>query len=365
MGCKLSGVSTEGEQTREQVLLALAAAGFEVTGDQLGRWHRAGLLPRPRQRSLGRGMGTVTVYPPGTAEQAMALCRIRTHHRSLRRAAFQLWWDGFAVDPAQVKEPIRLAAAKLDADMAVIASGEGTIPIRFGGPADRRLGRRGRERLAATLRTASKDLAAPVPPFSELVLPSMPPSIDELLDLAIPLLLRALAGIKAVELVDQTSFEDLGTARDQTKFILDAITRWVQPMAWLWGKKGTIFQLVADIQKSVQPEDLPVLLLTFLIVRQMVPPEIWVLVTAPPPEGLREIAALKAVHDRVPGAEKVITPMAVRALLRHNEAARRHRHKIDTFVQEHVAEVRSVILSPPRQDSISPSPNHHLTPDLR
>lgn len=160
MGCKLSTLQAEGGQFREQVLLALAAAGFDVTGDQLARWHRAGLLARPRQRSLGRGLGTVIVCSPGTVEQAIALClcRIRTRHRSLSRAAFQLWWEGFVVDPAQVKEPIRLAAAKLDADIAVIASGEGTVPIRFGGPADQRLAPRDRERLDATVRMVSKDL---------------------------------------------------------------------------------------------------------------------------------------------------------------------------------------------------------------
>ena len=338
-------MSTEGDQTREQVLLALATAGFEVTGDQLARWHRAGLLPRPRQRSLGRGLGTVTVYPPGTVEQAMALCQIRTRHRSLSRAAFQLWWDGFAVDLSQVLEPIKLVAAKVDTDLAAIVSVDGTLPVRFGGPAERRLGRRGRERLEATVRAASRDLQAPVAPFSELELPSMPPTIDELLDLTVPLLVRALAGLKATELVNQTSFEDLCMTRDEAKFVLDAIGRWVQPMAWLWGRKGTVFQLVADIQKSVGPKDLPVLLLTFLVIRRIVPPEIRALVTAPPPEGLREIAALKAVHDRVPGADKVITPMAVRALLSDNEAAKRHRPKIDAFVQEHEAEVRSVVFS--------------------
>jgi hypothetical protein len=361
MGCILSLMPGTADQTREEVLLAAADAGFAVTGDQLARWHRTGLVPRPRQQSLGRGLGTVTVYPPGTTDQVIALCRIRTRHRSLAQAAFQLWWDGFGVDPGQVRGPLQAAAAKVDEDLASMASGQGTVPIRFGGTADRRLGRQRRQKIEATIRNASQDTMQRGTPWAELERLPMPPSLDDFLELLVPVLVRTLAGTKAVELVNQTTFGDLCAARDEAKSVLDAITRWVEPMAWLWGQRGTAFQFVADIPKSVKPADLPVLLFTFLLVQQIVPPEIRGLLTAAPPPGLREIAAFKAVHDRVPGADNVITPGAVRALLRDNEAARRHRPKIETFVQEHEAEIRSALQVEPPLASDASEPDS--TPD--
>ena len=331
------------ELTREQVLLAAAGAGFPITGDQLARWHRAGLLPRPRQRSLGRGLGTVTIYPAGTVEQLVALCRVRQQHRSLTRAAFQLWWDGFPVDPEQVWGPLGEVATKFDSDLA----GAATLQV---GPAkgltavvNRRLGPQRREALETAIRAASQHPSGALTPFPDLDLPSMPPSIDELVALLLPIMIGALSGLSAVDLVKNSSIDDLCATRDEAKLVFDSIGRWAEPMAWLWGQKGTVFQLLAEIPKAIGPADLPDVLFAFLLLRRVVPPEIRALVLTPPPPLLREIAALKTIRDRVPGADSVITPMAIRALLRGNEAAKRHGPKITSFMQEHEPEVRSVI----------------------
>ena len=52
-------------EPRGRLLEVAKVAGFVVTPQQLARWHRVGLLPRPVQRGQGRGRGTVTLYPGG------------------------------------------------------------------------------------------------------------------------------------------------------------------------------------------------------------------------------------------------------------------------------------------------------------
>jgi hypothetical protein len=95
-------------ETRDEVLSAAREAGFTPSDVQLKAWRRAGLLPRPvEQRGLGRERGSVTYYPPGTADQLLALCRLHTRERDLAPLAFLLWWQGYAV-------PLTVVRAALD-----------------------------------------------------------------------------------------------------------------------------------------------------------------------------------------------------------------------------------------------------------
>jgi hypothetical protein len=72
-------------------------AGSEVSKDQLRRWHRAGLLPRPRQASRGR-KGSEVFYPAGTGDQLLALLDLkRRYPKSLAKVRWGLWWLGFPV----------------------------------------------------------------------------------------------------------------------------------------------------------------------------------------------------------------------------------------------------------------------------
>lgn len=94
-GCKLKPV--EEAETLESVIVAAANAGHEVSRYQLRRWHRAELIGRPRQQPLGRGRGTVTVYPVGTSARVLAICRRQRAGRTLEDLRWLLWWDGFEV----------------------------------------------------------------------------------------------------------------------------------------------------------------------------------------------------------------------------------------------------------------------------
>lgn len=85
------------EETTEAVIARLSSSGFTVTKTELARWHRAGLLPRPYRRSLGRGRGMISIYPAGTAEQLLALCTIHRSEKRLAYVAWCLWWGGYKV----------------------------------------------------------------------------------------------------------------------------------------------------------------------------------------------------------------------------------------------------------------------------
>ena len=102
-----------------QLIERARAAGFPTSETQLARWHRAGLLPRPRQRSLGRGNGTQSVYPAGTTLQLLALCGHRQSVRALPDLGWCLWWDGYPVDQSLVVEFLTTVGNELDKLLAI------------------------------------------------------------------------------------------------------------------------------------------------------------------------------------------------------------------------------------------------------
>jgi len=94
---------TTGE-TAEALIVRLSAQDFTVTKTELARWHRAGLLPRPLRRSLGRGRGMASIYPPGTADQLLALCTIHRSEKRLPYVAWHLWWEGYTIPLSSIRE---------------------------------------------------------------------------------------------------------------------------------------------------------------------------------------------------------------------------------------------------------------------
>ncbi len=84
-------------ETADVLIACMNAHDFMVTRSELARWHRAGLLPRPRRHSLGRSRGMVSVYPTGTADQLLALCLIHRSEKRLPYVAWRLWWEGYPV----------------------------------------------------------------------------------------------------------------------------------------------------------------------------------------------------------------------------------------------------------------------------
>jgi len=103
-------------ETREELLDLAKARGYSVTEHQLARWHRAGLLPRPKQRSLGKGHGTQTVYPPGTGRQLLRLCEIHFDDKEKRllHVGWRLWWEDYEVSSKPIRDLLSRVASMVD-----------------------------------------------------------------------------------------------------------------------------------------------------------------------------------------------------------------------------------------------------------
>jgi hypothetical protein len=117
-------------ETQAEVLGAAEAAGFTVSAAQLGRRQRAGLISSPAQRSRGPGggRGTITVYPPGSGDRLVALCRRGRRHRSFADLAWSLWWDGCelaSLDP--IRDRLRAVAAGFDEERRRLVGPDGAL----------------------------------------------------------------------------------------------------------------------------------------------------------------------------------------------------------------------------------------------
>jgi hypothetical protein len=100
-------------ETRQEVLAQARQRGYPISATQLVRWHRAGLLPRPRQHPLKGARGTCSCYPSGTGEQVVLLCSLQRNERRFAHLAWQLWLAGYPVDLRLIREQLAHAALRL------------------------------------------------------------------------------------------------------------------------------------------------------------------------------------------------------------------------------------------------------------
>jgi len=85
----------EAWEPRAQLHDAAGAAGFKLSDSQLGRLHRAGLIPSPRTRPLGRGKGTASEFPPGSTARLLRVLEVQKAERTQKFStiAWRLWWE--------------------------------------------------------------------------------------------------------------------------------------------------------------------------------------------------------------------------------------------------------------------------------
>ena len=98
-------------ETSEALIAHLSSHDFTVTKSELAHWHRAALLPHPQRFSLGRGRGMVSVYPPGTTDQLLALCRIHRSEKRLPYVAWRLWWEGYSIPLSSIQQFLEITRA--------------------------------------------------------------------------------------------------------------------------------------------------------------------------------------------------------------------------------------------------------------
>ena len=89
----------------------------------LSRWHRDGLIPTPEVKRLGRGKGSISLYPPGTGRQTLQICQLKEQIHNLEDIGFILWLRGFPVGPKFSREYLKQTAIELDRIIGVLHEG--------------------------------------------------------------------------------------------------------------------------------------------------------------------------------------------------------------------------------------------------
>lgn len=133
--------STEGETNDDLIALA-AEHGYSVSKRNLAEWHRAGLLPRPVQRPhVGTSPGSDSVYPPGTSQRLLAVCRCRERYpHNMQRVAWCLWWEGGDAPMQHVRGLLARVAGQWSEQLRAFVKGGTSKPGKV--PAQRRLSRK-------------------------------------------------------------------------------------------------------------------------------------------------------------------------------------------------------------------------------
>jgi hypothetical protein len=217
--------------SRDEVIGYASSLGYIVSGPQLARWHRAGLLPRPRQRPLGRGLGTQTIYPPGTSVQMVALCQIKAEEHRLDRVAFRLWGEGFTIEPDVIRSLLVAKMNRVDAELSH-ASVKVTERTRVDSGPRWSLGRTGVEVMIAMASHYDSGTTAPVT-MSWQSVGARPPSLKDMATLTGQALAARTRGSSVADLVAEASDDDLIRARDRSRSMLALMQSAAAPMAWL------------------------------------------------------------------------------------------------------------------------------------
>lgn len=332
-------------ESREHVIAYASGLGYPVTAAQLARWQRGGLLPRPSQRPLGRGRGTMTTYPAGTAAQVVALCQIRDDERRLDRVAFRLWWAGFTVDLAVIREQLRAVVRSIEADLQWPADD----PPRRARGIDAVMRRSFGQRRIVAMVTAAQRLPADTDrPIAWDA--RWPPSLDHMADSIGQLVANRIVGVPSADLLAHATDEDLVLARNRTRTLLATLRDVLGPLAWLYGKGGAAFRVMDRLLDSLAPADYAGIVALMVLLAPAIPPEaLAALDGGSEPPLAEELRLVLAIRDQVPGAADVFTPMAVRGLLRNKEAAGRHRPAIEAFITAHRQEIDAVVSAQEQQ----------------
>lgn len=140
-------MDSQGDETTQSLITVAAKHGHRITPVMLKKWRGLGLLPRPLQRSLGRGQGTETIYPVGSTAQIIRLLEIRAEGGRFdpERAAWLLWWEAWTIDPDRMRELLEKRLVSWEHGDAAFADDEGDLLDRFE-----------RDRLPQTLAKARK-----------------------------------------------------------------------------------------------------------------------------------------------------------------------------------------------------------------
>jgi hypothetical protein len=103
--------STIYDEPADAIVEMASKEGVTISRRQLAEWHRAGLIPTPKQPRLGRGKGSLSIYPHGTLRQAIACSALMAHFGEKDWVGWELWVRRYPVTERHWREPLSEAHA--------------------------------------------------------------------------------------------------------------------------------------------------------------------------------------------------------------------------------------------------------------
>src|SRR5258705_6570165 len=96
----------------DELLTVARARGLDLTRERLHRWRKAGLMPTPETRSLGRGLGRTSSYPAVALQQALMIGELLKRSRDLDVVRWQLFLEGFPVSMRHLRKQLSARIAR-------------------------------------------------------------------------------------------------------------------------------------------------------------------------------------------------------------------------------------------------------------
>jgi hypothetical protein len=314
------------EETAEHLLREGGKTRLPVTKARLHRWQQAGLLPKPRQRGLGRGRGSEVLYPAGSGRQLIALCRLLQDKRSLERACWGLWWEGYPVSGSRIRDLLSRRLAMMDVRLAdvmvAVAAGstEGEQDLRSRieewsrGPISDSLLRLTRRRTGkkqfSTFGLSIAQLSSGIQPElandeAEIVGKGFGLADVEEMKSLFPWVAAALDPRAHREALASATLQDLEAARDEVRVLLDLVK---EQSAFFESALGPgLAELVLSLLKRPSFEVVPHAVLLWLSVRRK--------------PGAREVyaQALSALRAFIKGSVSLTEALQTRLSLREED----------------------------------------------
>jgi hypothetical protein len=97
------------DEPTDKIIEIARNEGITISRRELSEWHRHGLIPKPRQLRLGQAKERGSVYPHGTARQAITCAVLMAALHSRRKVGWELWVRGYKVAGRYWRAPFKRA----------------------------------------------------------------------------------------------------------------------------------------------------------------------------------------------------------------------------------------------------------------
>jgi len=357
------------DEDKKNILAMAKSRGYNVSSDQLNRWHRVGLLPRPRQVLLGR-RGSKTVYPDGSADQVIEICRIHEKERRLAYVAWQLWWNGFEVKLGTVRDFIQRSAKTIDegrrkyywlnsetVKREIEASGEARFENKVIRKARKRIGK---SRLPSFLETM---LAVATGQYSKESSEAQSDQMD--LEKALGLenareqrigtigpwlsgeqlndISEIFGKLNFSAILSDTTDDELIQARDEFRAVFDSLGSVGQVMDKTFGKAAFGFSAVGGLLQNTPATFQPLLLLFWIACRKNKDTEESAKLLVENKYKCATLISLdkafETMKTEIPDIAAILSPKKMKARMRSPKAGEKHLEEMKQFYTEHQKEM--------------------------